>query len=174
MVNEEGAIIHEQFRMEGLFDRLDCLGKAVLGLTIQCAQCHSHKFDPISHEEYYRLLAFLNDDYEAISWVYTDEQLKQDRDDRARKSTSSKTSSKRNIQIGSSAFAAWQAEAKKAADAWSILRRSNPSGSAVWHIPKRSRIDSVMTLGFRPEGGDLVVMGDDQDAAESPRLRLDA
>src|SRR3954452_11171663 len=75
MVNEEGAIIHEQFRMEGLFDRLDCLGKSVLGLTIQCAQCHSHKFDPISQTEYYRLLAFLNDDYEAISWVYTDKQL---------------------------------------------------------------------------------------------------
>jgi len=45
----------------------------VLGLTIQCAQCHSHKFDPISQIEILRLLAFLNDDYEAISWVYTDD-----------------------------------------------------------------------------------------------------
>jgi mono/diheme cytochrome c family protein len=46
MINEEGAIVPEQFRMVEMFDRVDCLGKAVLGLTTQCAQCHSHKFAP--------------------------------------------------------------------------------------------------------------------------------
>jgi len=61
MINEEGAIDPEQFRMEAMFDRMDCLGKAVLGLTIQCAQCHDHKYDPLKQEEYYRLFAFLND-----------------------------------------------------------------------------------------------------------------
>jgi len=61
MFNEEGAIDPEQFRMEAMFDRMDCLGKAVLGLTIQCAQCHDHKYDPLTQEEYYRLFAFLND-----------------------------------------------------------------------------------------------------------------
>ena len=74
MINEEGAIVFERFRMEGMFDRIDCVGKAVLGLSIQCAQCHSHKFDPISQEEYYGLFAFLNDTYEAQSWVYSPEQ----------------------------------------------------------------------------------------------------
>lgn len=77
MINEEGAIIAEQFRMVEMFDRLDCLGKAVLGLTTQCAQCHTHKFDPLSHDEYYGLFAFLNNTYEAQSWVYTPEQLQQ-------------------------------------------------------------------------------------------------
>jgi hypothetical protein len=61
MLNEEGAIDPEQFRMEGMFDRMDAIGKSVLGLTIQCAQCHNHKYDPISQEEYYRLFAFLNE-----------------------------------------------------------------------------------------------------------------
>ncbi len=75
MINEEGAIIPEQFRMVELFDRVDCVGKAILGLTTQCAQCHSHKFDPISHEEYFGIFAFLNNSYEAQSWVYSDEQL---------------------------------------------------------------------------------------------------
>ncbi|MFO0919191.1 MAG: DUF1549 domain-containing protein [Planctomycetaceae bacterium] len=75
MFNEEGAIVPEQFRMEGMFDRLDCLGKSVLGLSIQCAQCHSHKFDPISQDEYYGLFAFLNDVCETQSWVHTPEQL---------------------------------------------------------------------------------------------------
>lgn len=75
MINEEGAIIPDQFRMVEMFDRMDCLGKAVLGLTTQCAQCHSHKFDPLSQAEYYGMFAFLNNAYEAQSWVYTPEQL---------------------------------------------------------------------------------------------------
>jgi len=75
MVNEEGAIVPEQFRIEGLFDRMDCVGKAVLGLSLQCAQCHSHKFDPITQEEYYGMFAFLNNTHEAQSWVYSEDQL---------------------------------------------------------------------------------------------------
>src|SRR6185436_10619231 len=46
-------------------------------LTIQCAQCHDHKYDPFKQEEYYRLFAFLNNDHEAQRIVYTpDEQMK--------------------------------------------------------------------------------------------------
>ena len=51
MVNEEGGADPEQFRVEGLFDRMDAIGKAILGLTSQCAQCHSHKYDPLTHED---------------------------------------------------------------------------------------------------------------------------
>ena len=71
MLNEEGAIIPEEFRMVEMFDRVDCVGRAVMGLTTQCAQCHSHKFDPLTHHEYYGLFAFLNNSYEAQSWVYS-------------------------------------------------------------------------------------------------------
>ncbi|PYJ58156.1 MAG: hypothetical protein DME24_17425, partial [Verrucomicrobia bacterium] len=74
MLNEEGGVDPEQFRMEGLFDRMDCIGKSVLGLTIQCAQCHNHKFDPLTQEEYYRLFAFLNNDHEASLIAYSTEQ----------------------------------------------------------------------------------------------------
>ncbi|HWB09553.1 MAG TPA: PSD1 and planctomycete cytochrome C domain-containing protein [Pirellulales bacterium] len=84
MINEEGAIVPEQFRMVEMFDRMDCLGKAVLGLTTQCAQCHSHKFDPLTQEEYYGMFAFLNSSYEAQSWVYTPEQEQQIADIRRR------------------------------------------------------------------------------------------
>ncbi|MEQ1828059.1 MAG: DUF1549 domain-containing protein, partial [Pirellula sp.] len=75
MLNEEGAIIPEQFRMVEMFDRMDCIGKATLGLTTQCAQCHNHKFDPITQEEYYGMFAYLNNCYEAQSGVYSHEQL---------------------------------------------------------------------------------------------------
>ena len=74
MLNEEGAIIAEEFRMFEMFDRMDCLGKAVLGLSTQCAQCHSHKFDPITQDEYYGMFAFLNNTFEAQSWVYSSDQ----------------------------------------------------------------------------------------------------
>ncbi len=74
MLNEEGGVDPEQFRMEAVFDRMDCIGKSVLGLTIQCAQCHNHKFDPLSQQEYYRLFAFLNNDHEASTVVYSADQ----------------------------------------------------------------------------------------------------
>ncbi len=71
MLNEEGGVDPEQFRMDSLFDRMEAIGKGVLGLTIQCAQCHSHKFDPITHEEYYKMFAYLNNDHESSVVAYT-------------------------------------------------------------------------------------------------------
>ncbi len=59
-INEEGGIDKEQFRIDSVFDRVATTGTVWLGLTIGCAQCHDHKFDPISHQEYYRLFAFFN------------------------------------------------------------------------------------------------------------------
>jgi mono/diheme cytochrome c family protein len=77
MINEEGGVDPEQFRMEAMFDRMDAIGKAMLGITIQCAQCHNHKFDPLKQEEYYRLFAFLNNSHESNVIVYTpEEQMK--------------------------------------------------------------------------------------------------
>ena len=70
MVNEEGGVDPEQFRMEAMFDRMDAIGKGVLGLTIQCAQCHSHKYDPLTHEEYYKMFAYLNNSDESNVEVF--------------------------------------------------------------------------------------------------------
>ncbi|MEO6725665.1 MAG: PSD1 and planctomycete cytochrome C domain-containing protein [Blastocatellia bacterium] len=64
MLNQEGGVDPEQFRVEGLIDRVDAVGKAFLGLTINCAQCHNHKFDPIAQKEYFQFYAFLNNDDE--------------------------------------------------------------------------------------------------------------
>ena len=60
MLNEEGGIDPLEFRFHAMTDRLRTTGKTWLGLTIECAQCHTHKFDPITHREYYQLFAFLN------------------------------------------------------------------------------------------------------------------
>jgi hypothetical protein len=74
MINEEGGVDPEQFRMEAMFDRMDAIGKGILGLTIQCAQCHNHKYDPLTQEDYYRMFACLNDCHEANLTVYTPEE----------------------------------------------------------------------------------------------------
>jgi mono/diheme cytochrome c family protein len=74
MINEEGGVDPEQFRMEAMFDRMEAVGKGILGVTIQCAQCHNHKYDPIKQEDYYRIFAFLNDVYDSNPVVYTPDQ----------------------------------------------------------------------------------------------------
>jgi hypothetical protein len=60
MLNEEGGIDPLEFRFYAVADRLATTGTTWLGLTVGCAQCHTHKFDPVSHREYYQLFAFLN------------------------------------------------------------------------------------------------------------------
>lgn len=72
MINEEGGVDPEQFRMEAMFDRMDAVGKAMLGLTIQCTQCHNHKYDPFTQQEYYQLFSLLNNCDEAQATVYTE------------------------------------------------------------------------------------------------------
>ena len=60
MINEEGGIDVEEFRFASIVDRVATTGAVWLGLTVQCAQCHTHKFDPITQREYYRFFAFFN------------------------------------------------------------------------------------------------------------------
>ena len=60
LINIEGGIDKEQFRNEIAVDRTNTTGAVWLGLTVGCAQCHTHKFDPITQKEYYQLFAFFN------------------------------------------------------------------------------------------------------------------
>ena len=60
LINEEGGTDKNQFRHEAVVDRVNTTAAVWLGLTVGCAQCHTHKFDPISHREYYELFAFFN------------------------------------------------------------------------------------------------------------------
>jgi len=59
-ITEEGGIINEEYRVMYVTDRTDMFGKALLGVTIECAHCHDHKYDPFSQKEYYKLYAFFN------------------------------------------------------------------------------------------------------------------
>jgi hypothetical protein len=60
MLNEEGGIDPLEFRFYAMTDRVSTTGTTWLGLTTGCAQCHTHKFDPISHTQYYELMALMD------------------------------------------------------------------------------------------------------------------
>ena len=60
MINGEGGRIAEENRIEYLFDQAETVGTVWLGLTMQCTRCHDHKFDPLTQQDYYGLIAFFN------------------------------------------------------------------------------------------------------------------
>lgn len=60
VINSEGGIIEEEYRVEYVADRVRTLGMAWLGLTMECAKCHDHKYDPITQKDHYKLFAFFN------------------------------------------------------------------------------------------------------------------
>ncbi|RYZ78961.1 MAG: DUF1549 domain-containing protein, partial [Proteobacteria bacterium] len=62
---EEGGVVPEEYRIEYVLDKVKTFGKGVMGVTIECAQCHDHKFDPFSQKDYYSLFAFFNTSKEA-------------------------------------------------------------------------------------------------------------
>jgi hypothetical protein len=87
LTNTEGGTDREEFRNYAIIDRVNTTMAVWMGLTFNCAQCHDHKYDPFSQEEFFRLFAFFNqsedndqgDDRPFLS-IFTDEQKKQKKD----------------------------------------------------------------------------------------------
>ncbi|HEV7999777.1 MAG TPA: DUF1553 domain-containing protein [Planctomycetaceae bacterium] len=77
LTNEEGGVDKEQFRVEAVIDRVNTTGTVFLGLTVGCAQCHQHKYDPISQRDYYNLFAIFNNCDEPTYQVASAEQAAQ-------------------------------------------------------------------------------------------------
>jgi hypothetical protein len=71
--SQEGGIIDEEYRTEYVADRTNTFGKAFLGLTMECARCHDHKYDPISQKDYYSMFAFFNQNKESGEVPYNGE-----------------------------------------------------------------------------------------------------
>ena len=71
--SQEGGIVDEEYRTEYVADRTNTFGKAMLGLTVECARCHDHKYDPISQKDYYSLFAFFNSNNERGQIPYNGE-----------------------------------------------------------------------------------------------------
>ncbi len=156
MLNEEGAIIPEEWRMEAMFDRMDAIGSGVLGLSVRCAQCHSHKFDPVTQKEYFGLFAFVNNTYEAKSWVYTKEAaqaiakvqtgIRQATDDL-----------KKAHPDWEKQLAAWEADELKRwqQTAWTVVKAEDTHSSSELNHPEILADDSILTLGHPTTSGDI-------------------
>jgi hypothetical protein len=146
MINEEGAIIPEEFRMVEMFDRIDCLGKAVLGLTTQCAQCHTHKFDPLAQAEYYGMFAFLNNTFEARSYVYTPEQQAAIDDIRRRLAVADEKV--RGLRPGwREETAAWERTVAAGLVPWSPVVMADMSSSGLLTHPTQLADGTILMLG---------------------------
>ena len=148
MLNEEGAIIPEEFRMVEMFDRIDCVGKAALGLTTQCAQCHSHKFDPLTHEEYYGLFAFLNNSYEAESYIYDAESLATIAATKARLAVADEAIKKRRPNWRAE-IAAWEREVAAGLVPWTPIEADEMFSGGLLTHPVQQPDKSVLMLGHR-------------------------
>lgn len=59
-ITEEGGVVDEEYRVEYVVDRTNTLGRGIMGVTMECAKCHDHKYDPFSQKEYYQMSAFFN------------------------------------------------------------------------------------------------------------------
>lgn len=59
-ITEEGAVDEEEYRVTYVTDRTNTVGKSILGVTLECANCHDHKYDPFSQKEYFQMFAFFN------------------------------------------------------------------------------------------------------------------
>ena len=158
MVNEEGAIIPEQFRLAGIIDRMETFGKAALGLTLQCAQCHSHKFDPISHDEYYSLFAFFNETHEAKSWVYSDKQLSTI-EEIQRQVKELENSIRKKRPNWKSELANWKQEQKERNSIWKVWDTDIQEWEGGLNHPIELDDHSILTLGHPTVTGMSIIEG---------------
>jgi mono/diheme cytochrome c family protein len=148
-INEEGGINPEQFRMEAMFDRMHTVGSAILGLTIQCAQCHNHKYDPLKQEEYYRMMAFLNSTHEANIAVYTPaEEMK--RTEILRRTRELEGTLQRRNKDWRTRMTAWEERVKHNQPEWTVVRPEvddiSTGGEKYFPMPD----GSLLAQGYAP------------------------
>ncbi|HEX5103540.1 MAG TPA: DUF1549 and DUF1553 domain-containing protein, partial [Pirellulaceae bacterium] len=158
MLNEEGGIDPLEFRFYSMVDRANTTATVWMGLTLGCAQCHTHKFDPIPHADYYKQLAFLNNADEPT------------------------------IDVPQPDIAARRAEIERqiAEITANLPNRFPPEGDLKWHTPKPASFvsaggasgqirddGSVLLSGTNPER-DTYTLTIDSPPGEFSALRLEA
>jgi hypothetical protein len=147
MLNEEGGVDPEQFRMDAMFDRMDAIGKAFLGLSVACAQCHDHKFDPLKQEEYYRLFAFLNNDNESERVVYAAaEQMKINGILQEIRELEKKIKDRDNNW--EAAVERWERKVGSAQPEWKTVAVENAGDNSQRYIPQKD--GSILAQGYAP------------------------
>jgi hypothetical protein len=132
MVNEEGGIDPLEFRYYAVVDRVNTTATAWLGLTMSCAQCHSHKYDPVSQREFYQMMAFLNNADEP-DYLIPDAAIAKQRGDIEAKIAGLMADLANRFPGGNEAFerkfAEWDQRESAKAVAWTVLRPTKMSAN---------------------------------------------
>ena len=180
MLNEEGGIDPLEFRFYAAVDRVGTTGTVWMGLSTACAQCHTHKYDPITHDEYYQMMALLDNTEEPDLLIKT-EQYAQQKAQAEKRIEEKVVALQKEIQGFGKAFQEWMsAEQKKATD-WKTLKPT----SMKTNLPKLEVMDDgsiyssgdvtkrdVFTLEFKSEQPvtalRLEVLPDDRLPAQGP------
>ncbi len=121
MLNEEGGIDPLEYRFAAMVDRVATTSATWLGLTMQCCQCHTHKYDPITHTEYYGLMAFLNNADEPLYDIpsATDKNTASDRQHHADQALAALLA--KHQQTAAPDFAKWLDEQRVIAVKWQTM-----------------------------------------------------
>lgn len=154
-INDEGGGDAEEYRTKAVKDRVATVGTAWMGLTLNCAECHSHKYDPISHEDYYRFYGFFNNSTDGGNYSTapslevprpdlseTESFLKQ-RLDRTKRELAAAKESLANEQRS------WEARVREKGEIWRVLNLTNAystGGSGYTNLAD----GSVLGIGVNP------------------------
>jgi hypothetical protein len=177
MQNDEGGVDKEEYRVAAVIDRVNTTMQVWMGTTMGCCQCHSHKYDPFPHEEYYKLFAFFNQtedanryDQEPLVLTPTLEQQKL-KSDLERQLEESKLAYATKCDQFVAAQRDWEVAITKAID-WKPLKPSQVTsqGGATCNV---SDDGTVCVSGTRPDI-DSYTIQTDSDLKQITALRLEA
>ncbi len=130
-INGEGGLIAEEWRIENVIDRVETTGATWMALTLTCARCHDHKFDPISQREFYQLFAYFNDVAESGTIVGVSNRSGGNPDPVVRLPTAAQ--SKREVELGEQITRAERAVAE--------AKRQMPELQRAWEVGFTAQID---------------------------------
>jgi len=157
--NEEGGHNWEQFRWESIVDRVNTTSTVFLGLTMACAQCHDHKYDPISQREYYQFFAFLNNDDEPLLEIpqaaVSRERTRIEAEIAKREAEliaklSNESGEPSGSESAAQRFVAWRKEAAASTQHWALLEPVRWTSENNVTLTKLDD-DSLLATGDNPE-----------------------
>lgn len=159
MLNEEGGIDPLEFRFHAMTDRVATTGLVWLGLTTGCAQCHTHKYDPVTHHDYYSMMAIMNNADEIEQEVLSGSMAQQRSEIEAeivRREDQWITETFSNPQTASVSDDA-KAKIQKEYDSW---RKSLAESASRWETVRPTRMESTSPYLKVLDDGSVLASGD--------------
>lgn len=185
MINDEPGTDPEEFRVAAVVDRVNNIATLWLATTLECAQCHDHKYDPFSQEDYYRFLAFFNNDEpdvetdtfntKLLSWGPQVELPSPEQASQRQKLSDEIGLLERTVQTQTPeldiAEARWEHGLRVKEPVWTVLNPTSFSSVAGTELAKADDKSLVVT-GQRPEDVFLVDAETDQTGITGMRLEV--